>query len=128
MCFLNFCLTIIFIFFFSTNSIAFQNEPDGFRGIRWGTQASTIKGLQNKNTTYSADDDTYTKKKITLQNNCNFIKKWFFQKYGEPNQMSWANFFLERYEWSGKNTNIWLVYMRDQEFTSLTIFSSKYRK
>ena len=30
---------------FSVSSFAFQNEPDGFRGIKWGTNIKTLNGM-----------------------------------------------------------------------------------
>ena len=40
--------------FLALNALAFQNEPDGFRGIRWGTPVSTLpdefQRLDNENT------------------------------------------------------------------------------
>lgn len=136
MCFLNFFLTIIFIFFFSTNSMAFQNEPDGFRGIKWGTQVSIVKGLQHKDSVPSADEITYTKRNDNLEiaegiradsieyifvknrfdsvsiiltgpSNWAFLKVWLFKNHGMPNKRNEKNIYgTETLEWRGKNATI----------------------
>ena len=46
----------------SINSFSFQNEPDGFRGIKWGTKIETLKNMtkQGKEQTfalYERDND-----------------------------------------------------------------------
>jgi len=33
-------------FLISSNCYSFQNEPDGFRGIKWGTDITTLKGME----------------------------------------------------------------------------------
>jgi len=38
-------LLILAIGTFSINSFAFQNEPDGFRGIKWGTKIETLRNM-----------------------------------------------------------------------------------
>lgn len=35
------CLALVFSV---VSAVAFQNEPDGFRGIKWGTSLSSLKG------------------------------------------------------------------------------------
>jgi len=39
-------LLSIFPIFISGSSFAFPNEPDGFRGIKWGTPLSKCKGMK----------------------------------------------------------------------------------
>lgn len=38
-------LVILSIVLFTFNAFAFQNEPDGFRGIKWGTNIKTFKDM-----------------------------------------------------------------------------------
>ena len=51
-------LIILTIGTFSINSFAFENDPDGFRGIKWGTKLETLKGMtkvrkqSDKNSTF----------------------------------------------------------------------------
>jgi hypothetical protein len=41
----NLAVFTVSIVLLSVNPFAFQNEPDGFRGIKWGTDISTLKGM-----------------------------------------------------------------------------------
>jgi hypothetical protein len=43
-------ITILPIVLFAINTYAFQNEPDGFRDIKWGTNLSTLKGITCEDT------------------------------------------------------------------------------
>jgi len=38
-------ILVTFLFTFQNKVIAFQNEPDGFKGIKWGTKVEVIDGL-----------------------------------------------------------------------------------
>jgi len=40
-------LTLFFVLLSSTPLFAFQNEPDGFRGIKWGSETEKQKDLQH---------------------------------------------------------------------------------
>jgi hypothetical protein len=46
----------IFLFFtlITADCYSFQNEPDGFRGIKWGTEFSTLKNM-----VYKGTDESY---------------------------------------------------------------------
>ena len=35
----------VFQAFFNFTALAFQNEPDGFRGIKWGTNISELPDM-----------------------------------------------------------------------------------
>lgn len=39
-------IVLMFISVYPSNVFSFQNEPDGFRGIKWGTDISTLKGMK----------------------------------------------------------------------------------
>ena len=57
--------TLIFLLITFIYVLAFPNEPNDFRGIKWGTHISKIKGLQNKE--QQGDDVLYTKKNDKLE-------------------------------------------------------------
>ena len=112
---------------------AFQNEPNDFRGIEWGTDYHELKGLTK--VTSQSSLDYYTKKDeemtigdaslkmvvyIFYQNklcgvildfkpspNFQIIKTALFDQYGEGYQ---ANRYDEKYRWSGTNVDITLEY------------------
>lgn len=126
-------LIVIFVLVFAQSTMAFQNEPNDFRGIEWGTDYHEIKGL-TKVTTRSPLD-YYTKKDedmtigdaslkmvvyifyenklcgviLDFKSSSNFeiIKTTLFDRYGEGYQ---ANRYDEKYRWSGTNVNITLEY------------------
>jgi hypothetical protein len=54
--------------FASTRSSKPRSEPDGFRGIKWGTEISTLKELEKVKQDKSSDSDLvwYTRKGETL--------------------------------------------------------------
>ncbi len=58
-------LTIIVIGLFSINSFAYQNEPDGFRGIKWGVRIETLKDMTKLYT--KGDTTIYMRKNDKLQ-------------------------------------------------------------
>ena len=39
-------MIIMSIVLFSINTFAFQNEPDGFRGVKWGTNIKALKDMK----------------------------------------------------------------------------------
>jgi uncharacterized protein YdeI (BOF family) len=144
------------IFQNNTDAKNFSNEPDGFRGIKWETNVSKVKGLQNKDTVYSYGDITYTRKNdkfevagakvekirylftngkftgvsIEFKDNDNFnsIKEGFFKEYGSPNHFNNTTAIHEEYMWKGKKTLIRLFYLKSHGNGSIDIFPSKYTK
>jgi hypothetical protein len=50
---------------FSINSFAYQNEPDGFRGIKWGTKIETLKDMTKQ--LQQGDEIQYTRISDKLQ-------------------------------------------------------------
>ena len=114
-------------------AFAFQNEPDGFRGIKWGTNISELTDMlvaeSGKDTLY------YVRKNDTMkigdadidQISYGFYKSRFFQvlveykgyvnftklkailigQYGKPEQ---PNQLMEKYFWSGGTVDIFFDY------------------
>ncbi len=58
-------LTILSTVIFSINSFAYQNEPDGFRGIKWGTKIETLKDMTKQ--LQQGDEIRYTRISDKLQ-------------------------------------------------------------
>lgn len=125
-------LTVLFIFL-PTSLLAYQNEPDGFRGIKWKTNISELTNMKlmedDRNTKFYVRKND--KMKIgeaeiervyyrfykgrfsgviiifTSSSNLSKIRETFFQLYGSginPNQL------MENYYWIGSNVNIALEY------------------
>ncbi len=123
-------LIIIVIGLFSINSFAYQNEPDGFRGIKWGAKIETLKDMTKLFT--KGDTAIYMRKNDKLQMgdaelqdisymfwqdkfysayiqtkgylNWSALKKVLFLKFGKGSQ---DNKYIEYYRWglvSGKAT------------------------
>jgi len=126
-------------------SYAFQNEPDGFRGIKWGTEIKTLKDMKLKEDDgdskfYKRKDDklkigdadlqyiSYSFYKnqfylvmIGFQSLTNFtkLKETLFEQYGEGNR---TNRFMERYFWFGADVSITLDYNEIRETGSISYF------
>ena len=131
------CLGIVLLLSFlilpSFEAIAFQNEPDGFRGIKWGTNIKNLRDMQ----LYGdfGDEKFYTRKNdklkigeaklekityifnkgrlggvmicFTSASNASIIKETLTQHYGE-------NFFTPPAEilaWNGRNVFISFSYI-----------------
>jgi len=126
----GFGLTLIFlVFLLPTSTLAFQNEPDGFRGIEWGTDISERSDMSR------IEENLYKRKndKLTIGNanvkliaymgykgklmavvvtyegfsNNEKIQQTFFQLYGKGYK---PNRFMERYSWFGNDVQISLTY------------------
>jgi len=128
-------LVALIFFMLPNNSLCFQNEPDGFRGIKWGNNIKDLKGMG-----IAADDGDskyYIRKNDKLKigdavlesitygfykNRFHFvliefkagtnymkIKETLFEQYGAGNQ---NNEFLEQYTWYGSNVDILLKYSK----------------
>ena len=79
------------IFLLSVNSFAFQNEPDGFRGIKWGTNILELQGM-----THVRTDSSYGGVE-------------FYTREGDDLRFGDAQ--LERIEyafWKGKFASVWI--------------------
>ena len=115
-------------------AFTFQNEPDGFRGIKWGTNLSdlpdmrlcgdTMNGGNIKTCTRRGDKmkigdakltiiiymfhkDRFSSVDILFKSAFNFeaIKETLFSVYGEGKQ---DNQFVEEYRWNGVDVRILL--------------------
>jgi hypothetical protein len=75
----------------SVNSFAFNNEPDGFRGIKWGTDISGLQGMTHVRTDPSYGGvEFYTRKDDEL-------------RFGDAQ--------LDKIEyafWKGKFSSVWI--------------------
>jgi len=129
--------TLIFLLVISVYvaipAFAFQNEPDRFRGIKWGTNISELADLllveSGKDTQYycrkndemkigdaGIDQISYGFYKnrfyvVLVEYNgfLNFtkLKTILFDQYGKPDQ---PNKLMEKYFWSGTTVDIYFDY------------------
>jgi hypothetical protein len=133
----------------SVNSFAFQNEPDGFRGIKWGTDISGLQGMTHVRTDPSYGGvEFYTRKGDELRFGDVQLEKiayafwkgkfasvwihsggyanWYalhdavFEKFGEGYQ---PHRFIEQYIWSGTSTAILLNYNEITKQGTLFMYS-----
>ena len=114
-------------------AFAFQNEPDGFRGIKWGTNISELNDMlvaeSGKDTVYyirkndtlkigNADIDQisygFYKNRLFVvlveyNGYLNFtkLKAILIDQYGKPEQ---PNRLMEKYFWSGGTVDIFFDY------------------
>ena len=128
----------------------FKNEPDGFGGIKWGTDISTLSGMKCAINPLDSNINSCRKKKDKLQIggaklsiisyefykdkfssvtiftegpvNFNAIKDVFFMKFGSGKQ---ENEYIKRWYWTGDITNIVLDYNEPSQSGTLYIFSQK---
>jgi hypothetical protein len=130
------------------------SEPDGFRGIKWGTTLSSLSGMQ-----YLRTDPSFGGIKIYLrkgdeltigganlkrieydfwkdkfygvivrtedQENFDALKAAVFEKFGEGSQ---SNEFLEDYAWSGGQTRMNLNYNKISKKGILFVGSTEIQK
>ncbi len=139
---------------FTLSSNAFA-EADGFRGIKWGTEFSTVKDSMTYLRTdpvyggikiYSRKDDDLHIGGATLESigygfwqdkfcsvdiqfkgytNFSSLKDALFEKFGAGNQ---PNRFLEEYFWHGVVTGISLIYKEVSREGYLFMFSNEINK
>jgi len=127
------------------------SEPDGFRGIRWEQDISTVEGLVYVNTDPSYGGvELYRRKgdelrigaakledilygfwqnkfcvvKILVKGSVNWagLKQAAFEKFGEGFQ---SNKYIEKYVWLGENTLMLLKYNEILEKGDLLMASKK---
>lgn len=127
------------------------SEPDGFRGLKWGTDISTLSDMEYHKT--GGDIQIYVKKndelkmgKATLEKieydfwrgkfygvhiytrgytNWVALKNAVFKKYGKGFQ---GNKNIEKYDWSGKKTEMMLNYFKSSENGTFIMFSIEMEK
>jgi hypothetical protein len=132
----------------------YQNEPDGFREIKWGTDIAKLKDMEFKRVDPSYGGCTvYTKKddKLKIGNadlktieyslwkdqfnsvlistkgytNWSNLKEACFEKFGKGYK---PNRFLEEYSWFGDTTSMSLEYNEFSEKGILYMYSEKIGK
>ena len=117
--------------------LAFQNEPDGFRGIKWGTNLSDLPDMQYLSSKRSAALYTIKGDKMKIGDadldavyygfskgrffsviiqfnslpNYHIMKQTLFRKYGKGESLSPA----EGYKWPGPSVNIVLGYSKHSQ-------------
>ena len=125
------CVTILIL---PCNLFGFQNEPDSFRGIKWGTNINDISGMtciecddkyqefyirkddkmrigdaEIKNISYGFYKDRFLSVIIQFEEHNNFkiLKSKILQLFGKGNK---PNPDIEQYYWRGRDVGIALEY------------------
>ena len=132
-CLITVIVIMIISFLFSVYSSSYQNEPDGFRGIKWGSDIKNLRGMKLvedhkdkkyyirkvdklriggaalKSIAYGFHKDRFYFVYIRFNSIINFssIKETLFEQYGAGVQ---NNKSKEEYAWLGGNVNISLQY------------------
>jgi len=152
--FLSVWLMMVGIVSFYGPGWSFQNEPNGFRGIAWGTVLSTIPGFYETNPPDEEGYSTYQRKNenmtfgtamityldyaamngefcdvtifFTVDANFKAIKKNLFAKYGErPNSFKkYPDSPI--YVWNGTITRVLLSWVGDKKEGTLQFFWKKW--
>jgi hypothetical protein len=101
-------LTIVFSIFLigcfaSARPSKFRSEPDGFRGIRWGTEISTLKDMEKVEQNKSSNSDLvwYTRKGDTLAIGKAKLENIFYSF------------------WMGNFESVWIDFKGDENFETL---------
>ncbi len=139
----------IAIVLLSGKSFAFQNEPDGFRGIKWGTDISELKGMTHVRTDpsyggvefYTMKGDELRFGEAQLDNieyafwRGKFSSVWIYSigysnwldlrdatvaRFGEGYK---PHGYIEQYLWYGASTMILLQYNQIRREGTLCMFS-----
>jgi len=132
----HFCILIVFSAFLILSSLpafAFQNEPDGFREIKWGTNISELTDMllveSGRDSEYYCRKNDKTKIGDTNIDQISYgfyknrfyvvlveytgflnftkLKAILFDQYGKPDQ---PNQLMEKYFWSGRTVDIYFDY------------------
>jgi hypothetical protein len=150
---MNHKVSIICIFFVLTSAycFAFDNEPDGFRGIKWGTDFSTlgdleyvgtdssyggikmysrkgdkltIDGAKVESVEYGFWQDKFFGVQITVRGMVNFssLRASATEKFGFGNRPNPSG---NRYYWSGKITRIALTFSNSRGLGTMFIESTE---
>ncbi len=127
-----------------------SSVPDGFRGIKWGTEISALTGMEKVEEGRSSNNDLvwYTRRGDTLaigktrlkdifygfwmgnfesvwidfegDDNFETLKKELFEQFGKVRESA-----KEFYAWGGKDTEMSLLYSKDGHKGILSIDSRK---
>ena len=129
-------VTIVAVFAFSI-TYAFENEPDGFRGIMWGTQLKDSNEIvlgyeKNDMSTYVAVNEKLEMGDAKLKyigyqcyknkfcsamivfeglENFRYLKNTFLELYGKPTPQSDGYLYV----WNGKSMFIYIMYTEDHD-------------
>jgi hypothetical protein len=89
--------------FASTRSSKSRSDPDGFRGIKWGTEISTLKDLEKVEQDKSTDSDLvwYTRKGDTLATGEAKLENIFYSF------------------WMGNFEGVWIDFKGEENFGTL---------
>lgn len=142
----NIIVTVLFALLISSPALGYQNEHDGFRGIKWGTDLFTITGMRpleaGDTARYIRENDemmfgvarldkivyTFTRNKlesvlVTARDYNNFmtLKLACFEKYGPVEMAPDEDDTEERYIWTGEVTDILLMYSKATKIGILQI-------
>jgi hypothetical protein len=143
-------IIIVLLCLITTNSFAFENEPDGFRGIVWGTDISQLKDLEFVKVDPKTGIKLYKRKKDNMIiGNANLdaiyygfyenkfyavvaqtlfftdfeeLKKACFENFGKGNQ---PRLYFDEYFWDGEKVKISLIYDRAAINGTLMIVSKE---
>lgn len=145
-------VVFLFIVFTSLISYAYENEPDGFRGIKWGTDISEMKDmvvygkLHDSTQMYERQNDEMqigdakiehifylfwnnklSTVMIVTKESANYfaLREAVFAKFGRGAQ---KNQFIKDYKWHGSITKILLNYNQFTERGDLFFLSVEYLK
>jgi len=153
-------IAFLFVFFFGIfgfvlPAIAFQNEPDGFRGIKWGNPIHIVAGkIEKREDKGQLSMVTFKDEKLNLGgadllsinyvfkdgklfsvlargeklDNFNALKKYFVTKHGLVNQSDKPDKKTEAYQWNGEVASIRLIYRPQNEQFFLQIASTRAAK
>ena len=143
-------LFILYFSFYTPLVVAFQNEPDGFRGIIWGTDISQLKDMEFVKVDPKTGIKLYKRKKDNMTiGNANldaiyygfFDNKFyaviaqtlFFTDFEELKKACFENFgkgeqprlYFDEYFWDGEKVKISLIYDRASINGTLMIVSKE---
>ena len=136
------------------NSLAFQNEPDGFRGIKWGTKIETLTGMRKVEEAgsdiirYTRSNDKFQIGSAKLKEisylfwqgkflivsittdgyfNWESLKEAVFAKFGVGNQ---KNPYIKSYSWLSGKVHMSLEYnnIKDEGWFIITSRDILYEK
>ncbi|MCX7769820.1 MAG: hypothetical protein N2202_01930 [Proteobacteria bacterium] len=146
-------LITLCLFLYALQAYSFENEPDGFRGIVWGTDISQLKDMEFVKVDPKTGIKLYKKKKDNMTiGNANldalyygfFENKFyaviaqtmFFTDFEELKRACFENFgrgekprlYYDEYFWDGEKVKISLIYDRSAIIGTLMIVNKELDK
>lgn len=146
-------LLTVLLLTITTNLFAFQNEPDGFRNMKWGTSIKDFKNIKMQKSEYGYKIYTKTNDELTIggvpvkyiqyyfwnnkfdsvkirvkngDQNFTRILKVFKIKFGERGDYKPIGLREDDYwqnAWFGDVTGIWLEYYEKANYSEIKFFS-----